>query len=186
MGIIMIDEIQKSNILDFFQNQTNSKRIRTTLNDKNIYNIYETIFKMFINKNVLDIGCNMGHFSVLISNFANKVYGIDISENNIKIANELKRKLDTDNKLQFELISAFDINIDFINNKQVNAIFLYKVSGYWPYDNEIKFWQLCIDSNIEIIIINVYNEKKYIKELLFKNGYKFEYKFSKFLIITKI
>ena len=58
------------------------------------YNLEEIIKPTY---KVLDIGCNMGFFSLYSSRYAKKVVGFDINENLIEIANYAKERLGIDN-----------------------------------------------------------------------------------------
>jgi cyclopropane fatty-acyl-phospholipid synthase-like methyltransferase len=113
---------------------------------------YYAIKKLNINENdiVLDIGCGQGYGSYLLSQYAFKVYGIDI--NNLFLLNAEKkfRVSGKINFLSYENFCSFSYNPNDINKiicietiehlKQENIPdFLYRFSRYYNLETFITF-----------------------------------------------
>lgn len=141
-----------------------NKRYNPILNNiDSMLDKYSQIFEYFTGMNVLDIGCFSGFFSFLISDYANKVIGIDIQEDTISFADILNYKLNPGN-VEFKLKSFSK----FVNEKQhtdlnINACLFHKVIGQFN-ENDIEV--LCdFVKGIKILISGSYFEKfKFLKK----------------------
>jgi len=166
---------------------------RDTLNNKE-HNQINNVFKNFKNKTVLDVGCHIGYYSVLISSFADNVIGIDVSEKEIKRANYFKKIIDSKN-IEFKFYSAFDLDEEFMEKNKINAVFFHKMSEprknkklrmkkTWSTDKFRKVFFL-FEKYCDIIVCN---DKEKIAFFLEKKGLNIE-KFpsyrSNFLYVIK-
>ncbi len=147
---------------------------RDTSNSKE-HNQINKVFKKFKGKVVLDVGCHLGYYSVLISSFADKVIGIDISEAEIGRANYFKKVVGSQNT-EFKLYSAFYLDDKFMEENKIDAIFFHKMSepriskqqGLPETWNDKKFKEtfLLFEKHCKVIITNDRNRI----EKLFKNS----------------
>lgn len=71
---------------------------------------------------VLDIGCNCGFFDIQISSLVKYVYGIDIEQGFIEVANRAKEYLGVNN-VQFKSIDFYEERL----NKKFNVVFSFAV-----------------------------------------------------------
>ena len=104
------------------------KRYETIIKNKIFYNRMNDVFKEFKNKNVLDIGCHIGFFDMLISPFANRVIGIDIVSDSIKKAQYLRNMMGIQNT-EFLVKDIFKIDDIFIKKYDIDALFCHAVFG---------------------------------------------------------
>ncbi len=146
-------------------------------NDKDYYNINK-VFEKFKNKTVLDIGCHLGFYSILISSFADFIFGMDKNRVSIKDANYFKKVTRAKNT-KFIQKSAFDLDDNFMKDNKINAIFIHKTYGYWSIEDFEKVFSLLekycdiIVCNKEERVIKFFNRSEFIvKEYLFyKDNY---------------
>ena len=75
-------------------------------------------------KNILEIGCGTGGHAVCLSKYNYKIFGIDISDNMIKIA---KNKKYDKNKLKFKTLDVLKLNQ---KNRYDTIISLFHVINY--------------------------------------------------------
>jgi len=104
-----------------------SRRYYRDTSNKKERDQMDRVFRKFKNKNVLDVGCHIGYYALLISSFANNVLGIDVSEKEIKRANYFKKMVDSNNT-KFIFYSAFDLNDEFMEQNKIDAVFFHKMS----------------------------------------------------------
>ncbi len=104
-----------------------SQRYYRDVSNKKEHDQINKVFKEFKGKVVLDVGCHIGYYSVLISSFADRVIGIDVSEQEIKRANYFRKIVGAGNT-EFRSYSAFDLDDDFMQENKVNAVFFHKMS----------------------------------------------------------
>ena len=123
-----------------------SQRYYRNTSNKKEHDQINKVFKKFKNMTVLDVGCHIGYYSVLISSFANKVIGIDVSEKEIKRANYFKKIVNSEN-IEFIFYSVFDLDDKFMEDNKIDAVFFHKMSE----PRKVKLKKLD----------NTWNEKKY-------------------------
>ena len=119
---------------------------------------YCEAFEYFKGLNVLDVGCFSGFYSFLISDYANKVIGIDIQEDTIAFADILSYRLNSGN-VEFELKSFSEFfNESYHIKYNINGLLLHKVMGdFHKEDFDILD---SIAENMKIIItVGPYFEK---------------------------
>ena len=105
--------------------------------------------KIFNNKRVLDLACNIGHSSNMIKDMgALQVTGIDVRENLIKIANEHYKDIDID----FLTGNITDPSLikPLIHNYNVVSVF---GALYHLYDH-FNFFKLILRPTIEYVILD--------------------------------
>ena len=127
------------------------------------------VFKQFRNMNVLDVGCHIGYYATLISSFANKVVGIDIDKEVIKKAHKFKNITGATNA-EFNVMSAFEVDIDFMKKNDLNAVFIHKTVGdsesnlHWPTEDFHNVFSL-FEKHCDIIICNnIIRVKEFFKD----------------------
>jgi SAM-dependent methyltransferase len=129
------------------------------------------VLKHFNKKIVLDVGCHVGYYSVLISSFAKQVIGIDINNKALTKADYFIKLFDSNNII-FKYFSVFDIDDKFMTQNNVNAVFIHKTVGdvdsnqSWSQKN-FNYVFLIFSKFCDTIICN---DVKRIKEF-FNNGY---------------
>ena len=123
----------------------------------------------FRNMNVLDVGCHIGYYATLISSFANKVVGIDIDKEVIKKAHKFKNITGATNA-EFNVMSAFEVDIDFMKKNDLNAVFIHKTVGdsesnlHWPTEDFHNVFSL-FEKHCDIIICNnIIRVKEFFKD----------------------
>ena len=136
--------------------------------DSTMYMKLNKIFKHFHNKNVIDLGCNIGFFSFMIAAFANKVVGLDIGSPFIDKANKVKKYLGTEN-IEFFAKDINSIDGDYLDKYAINAAFFHKIGTYnWGKEECRRIYGLLADR----CSIVVTNEIKTLEKFLEKKGYE--------------
>lgn len=101
----------KQNIYDnstFFKDYINLRESGITYNDFIEQPAIKSMISNLKGKSVLDLGCGDGHFSkYCVENGAEKVIGVDISNNMIERAN----KINKDNNIEFVCLPMEDLNL---------------------------------------------------------------------------
>jgi len=119
-------------------------------------------------KKVLDLACGEGHYTRLLKKKgASKVYGIDLSRNQIKISNEIENK----NKLDLQYFVGDGANFIFSKIEKldlITAVFLLHYA-----DSKEKLFKMCkniydaLNENGKFVTINgnpdfvIQSDKKY-------------------------
>ncbi|WP_052374306.1 methyltransferase domain-containing protein [Methanobacterium sp. SMA-27] len=112
---------------------------KTGINEINDLMMYlETLNKQISTKKAVDFGCGVGRLTQPLTNFFDKVYGIDISPTMIKLANELF----PEDKCEF-VLNEKD-NLELFENNSMDFVY----------------------SNITLLHMEPKYSKKYIKEFL--------------------
>ncbi len=122
------------------------------LGNKGSFSFYDKFLKTYFkNKNVIDVGCANGFFSIWIAMYAKSVLGIDDKPANLK-ANNIMAKAYGLTNVSFRTMSAFDMSRNFLKDNKINGIFWHK-TGF--KEKNIDFYDniLCCDI-IDIIICN--------------------------------
>lgn len=191
-----IREYLRESVLGFYRKMAEKKdlhgrrRIKKILKNQDVFDQYSFIFEKYTSRGVLDIGCSTGYFSLWMACYADVVYGIDVGVTCINYAKELQKCAglideEMSSKVIFDTFSAFDLNLNYFKEKEIDTIFLHKVSGDWNDAEGIRFWKLCIDAKIKIIVININNRKRVPEDLLLDNGYDIKDLYSLFTIVEK-
>lgn len=94
--------------------------------------IYE-LEKYIKNKNILDIGCNVGFFDIYCAKYCKNILGIEYNNSLIKIANAVKNYFNIEN-INF---ICEDFN-KFFYNKKFDVIFSFAVH-YWIGQNATEY-----------------------------------------------
>ena len=128
---------------------------------------YDQIFKVPpINKTILDIGCNIGYYSLRAGlDGAKKVVGIDNHQAFIDIALKLCNELELDN-VQFGCI-----NFENIPEEKFDIVLCLNTMHHLPSFQKVENWvrKMARMSN-EAIIIETLHTDKYIEKIANRKG----------------
>lgn len=141
------------------------------------YKQVNDVFKQFKGMNVLDVGCHIGYYALKISSFANSVISIDIDKEVIKKAEKFKTISGVKN-VSFKVISAFDLDDNFMEKYNIDAVFIHKTVGdfdsneryRWPPEQFNKVFSL-FKKHCDTVICN---DTKIIKDFFEKEGFSVE------------
>jgi len=135
---------------------------------------YCEAFEYFKGLNVLDVGCFSGFYSFLISDYANKVIGIDIQEDTIAFADILSYRLNPGN-VEFDLKRFFQfVQEGYITKLNINGLFLHKVMGQF-HKEDFDFLDSIV-KNMKIMITTgpYFKRFNYLKGKRFNNLFIYE------------
>lgn len=153
---------------------------RDTKNLKEFNNVNK-VLKKFDSKNVLDVGCHIGYYAIKISEFSNKVVGIDIDEEIIKKANKFK-EISKAKNFHPILYSAFDLDDEFMETNGINAVFIHKTVGDFDSKDEFKWKKTDFIRVFSLFAkycdIVVCNDTEIIKDFFSKKGFTISKKHS--------
>jgi len=131
------------------------------------YEIF-SILNMFTFKNVLDIGCAQGHYSISIARkYPNcKVTGIDIRQEELIVGEEVKKKLEIKNLL-FKKENIYEIS----KNEKYELVLLLQVIEHLEDDIKVlnKISEILSKKGIVIITGPISNLPKWFKSGRKKN-----------------
>jgi len=149
-----------------------SMRYYRDTKEKEVHNHMKKVFKQFREKTVLDVGCHIGYYGTVISSFADRVIGIDIDKKILDKANHFKKITGAQN-IDFELISAFDLDDKFMEENGIDAVFIHKSVGdlesntHWSTEDFEKVFSL-FKKHCDILICN---DIKRVKKFFQKDGF---------------
>ncbi len=89
---------------------------------------YISIAQYAEGRRVLDIGCSVGFFSLLMSQYATHVIGIDISSHGVGIAQKASELLQITN-VDFRVMDFFSITPKLLRKWKIDTIFTHKTFG---------------------------------------------------------
>tara|TARA_B100000989_G_scaffold298918_1_gene291052 strand:+ start:28644 stop:29255 length:612 start_codon:yes stop_codon:yes gene_type:complete len=128
---------------------------------------------LFLNKSVLEIGCNQGLTTLQISKFAKKVVAIDNNKNHIYFAKKLRIK----KNIKYLQIEMFDKKAMYRLGK-FEIIYLREIFNFLKVNDKrkiIKILQKILQVNGKIIITDFYSNvfvRKKILNFIKLNDYK--------------
>lgn len=141
----------EKNISDLFRNSINGK---VKLNEK---------FKVFQQMNILEIGCNKGHYTKGLISQAKSVHVVDINKKHLEIT---QKRLHTKRNLTFEHLSSYK-NIQ--TNHKKDGLFIGVTIADFPRQ-ELNLYLKSILKNIkesgQILIFGVNKSHKGFKQIL--------------------
>ncbi len=120
--------------------------------------------KLFLNKSVLEIGCNQGLTTLQISKFAKKVIAIDNNKNHIYFAKKLRDK----KNIKYLQIEMFDKKAMYKLGK-FEIIYLREIFNFLKINDKkkiIKILQKILQVNGKIIITDFYSSVFFRKKIL--------------------
>lgn len=120
--------------------------------------------KLFLNKSVLEIGCNQGLTTLQISKFAKKVIAIDNNKNHIYFAKKLRYK----KNIKYLQIEMFDKKAMYKLGK-FEIIYLREIFNFLKINDKkkiIKILQKILQVNGKIIITDFYSSVFFRKKVL--------------------
>ena len=117
---------------------------------------YEILEHLSKNKTILDIGSNCGFFSIYVSKYVEKIFGVEINPYLVAISNDVKDYLNINNANfinssfeEFHIDEKFDIIFSFANDSTIDDNTKFSFSEYIEkIKNLLKDNGLLIDPNI--------------------------------------
>ena len=98
---------------------------------------YEILEYLSKDKSVLDIGSNCGFFSIYVSKFVDKIFGVEINPYLIAISNDVKNYLNIKNANfinssfeEFQFDKKFDMIFSFANDSTIDGNTKFNFSEY--------------------------------------------------------
>ena len=98
---------------------------------------YEILEYLSKDKSVLDIGSNCGFFSIYVSKFVDKIFGVEINPYLIAISNDVKNYLNIKNANfvnssfeEFKFDKKFDMIFSFANDSTIDGNTKFNFSEY--------------------------------------------------------
>ena len=135
------------------------------LNSPEKFKRYDNFFETyFVGKNVVDIGCANGFFSIWISMYANSVIGVDINKNNIKWNMVMKEASGREN-VNFLTFDIKNISKKFLSKYQIDSVFWHNTS----FDGMKELWDFILTrGEIKTVITNFpsHFDDQYLREEL--------------------
>lgn len=153
-------------------------------NDKDdlklINEIYQIIKKHHIditNKEIIDIGCGSGRFTIFLAKYAKKVVGVDISEEMLKKLSETAKLYDVSNitthNADWQTINIYDYNF----YKSFDIAFASMMPGINSQDTLTKMIN-CAKSHCVLIAFGRKRENKLFEEIFKAHNSQFKIPFS--------
>jgi predicted RNA methylase len=148
--------------------RSRERYLNITQRSSDIYKRMNDTFQHFYKKNVLDLGCNMGVLSIMISSFANEVHAIDVEKEYIYKGKRLKHRLGVKN-IDIIVKDILEIDEKFLDSRNINAVFFNRIATYsWKSKDFKRIFDMLKDR----CSIVVTNEKGKVRSFLIKRGYK--------------
>ncbi len=130
---------------------------------------YEILEYLSKDKSVLDIGSNCGFFSIYVSKFVDKIFGVEINPYLIAISNDVKDYLNIKNANfinssfeEFQFDKKFDMIFSFANDSTIDgntkfnfSEYMEKIKNLLKEDGLLIFESQAIDS----VVTEQLNEK---------------------------
>ena len=145
----------------FYQGLDEIKIIGSRSSEKR-FEEYEILEYLSKNKTVLDIGSNCGFFSIYVSKFVERIFGVEINPYLVAISNDVKDYLNIKNINfinssfeEFQINEKFDIIFSFANDSTIDdntkfsfSEYIEKIKNLLKEDGLLIFESQAIDSVI--------------------------------------
>ena len=103
-------------------------RVKRISKDPGKRNKHISIAKYTKGRTVLDIGCSVGAFSLLMSKYAHQVIGIDVSAPAITTARQAAKKMNITNA-NFRVLDFWSLTPEMLKDWKIDTIFTHKTFG---------------------------------------------------------
>jgi len=120
----------------FYQGLDEIKIIGSRSSEKR-FEEYEILEHLSKNKTILDIGSNCGFFSIYVSKYVEKIFGVEINPYLVAISNDVKDYLNINNANfinssfeEFHIDEKFDIIFSFANDSTIDDNTKFSFSEY--------------------------------------------------------
>lgn len=186
---------------DGFYQGLDEIRIKGSRSSEKRFEEYEISEYLSKNKTVLDIGSNCGFFSMYVSKFVKRIFGVEINPYLTAISNDVKDYLDIENAdfinssfEEFNINEKFDMIFSFANDSTIDdntkfnfSEYIQKIKDLLKEDGLLIFESQAIDSVLTEQLdekIN-YLEKKFtiLKRKKVSSEYPRDVPFRDFLIL---
>ena len=143
----------------FYQGLDEIKIIGSRSSEKR-FEEYEILEHLSKNKTILDIGSNCGFFSIYVSKYVEKIFGVEINPYLVAISNDVKDYLNINNANfinssfeEFHIDEKFDIIFSFANDSTIDdntkfsfSEYIEKIKNLLKDDGLLIFESQAIDS----------------------------------------